>query len=216
MAVEVDFGNLVPSPGGCTHSGTDPGFVCSSPQTFSASGASFTATGFNNPFNTAGGGGLTIKPFTDGLGPPFNSFQESGIGHNQTPPPAGCTDPDCEIAQTFGVTISASQPMNDAIIGSVQNGEQFNFFTGSSIGGLNFLETVTGGTASCTPFMGIADTCLINFTNAAVIGVEQNNAGDVLITAVSGNFTSAPEPASLALLGAGLVAFGVFRRRRSM
>jgi len=106
--------------------------------------------------------------------------------------------------------------MNDAIIGSVQSGEQFNFFTGSSIGGLNFLETVTGGTASCTPFMGIADTCLINFTNAAVIGVEQNNAGDVLITAVSGNFTSAPEPASLALLGAGLVAFGVLRRRRSM
>jgi hypothetical protein len=107
--------------------------------------------------------------------------------------------------------------MNDAIIGSVQTGEQFNFFTGSSIGGLNFLETVTGGTASCTPFMGIADTCLINFTNASVIGVQQNNSGDVLITAVSGNFTtSAPEPASLALLGSGLIAFGIFRRRRSM
>jgi len=56
MAVEVDFGNLVPSPGGCTHSGTDPGFVCNSPQSFSASGATFTAVGFNSPFNQAAGG----------------------------------------------------------------------------------------------------------------------------------------------------------------
>ena len=74
MAVEVDLGNLVPSPGGCTHSGSDPGFVCSSPQSFSASGATFTATGFNSPFNTAAGGSLTIKPFTDGLGPPSDGL----------------------------------------------------------------------------------------------------------------------------------------------
>jgi len=215
MAVEVDFGNLVPSPGGCTHSGTDPGFVCNSPQSFSASGATFTAVGFNSPFNQAAGGSLTIKPFTDGLGPPFNTFQESGIGHNQTATPTACTDPDCEIAQTFGVSIQASQPMNDAIIGSVQTGEQFNFFTGSSIAGLTFFGTFTGGT--CAPDPGFADTCLINFPDASFIGVQQNNAGDVLITAVSGNFTtSAPEPASLALFGSALIAFGIFRRRRSM
>jgi hypothetical protein len=59
MAVEVDFGILSPSPGGCTHSGTDPGYVCTSPQTFSASGATFTATGFDNPF--APGGDLTFS-----------------------------------------------------------------------------------------------------------------------------------------------------------
>jgi hypothetical protein len=144
MAVEVDFGSLVPSPGGCTHSGTDPGYVCTSPQTFSASGATFTATGFNSPF--APGGSLTFKPLNGSpLAPPGNILAESGIGENVTPPPSPCTGSDCEILQTRGVSISASQLMNDAIIGSVQTGEQFNFFTGSSILGLTFFGTFTGG-----------------------------------------------------------------------
>jgi len=129
MAVEIDFGSLVLSPGGCTHSGTDTGYVCNSPQSFSASGATFTATGFNNPF--APGGDLTFKPLTGSpLAPPGNPLDESGIGQNLTATPTPCTDPDCEIGQTHGAAISASQPMNDAIIGSVQSGEQFNFFTG--------------------------------------------------------------------------------------
>ena len=81
-----------------------------------------------------------------------------------------------------------------------------------SIAGLTLFGTFTGGTCATA---GVADTCLINFPDASVIGVQQNNAGNVLITAGSGNFTtSAPEPATLALLGSGLIAFGIFRRRR--
>src|SRR5713101_8625055 len=72
MAVEIDFGALTPSPGGCTHTNaTDTGLVCANGQSFTANGSTFTASGFSNAFLTASA--LTFKPLVGNLlGPPFN------------------------------------------------------------------------------------------------------------------------------------------------
>ena len=66
LPAEVDFAGLTPSPGGCTTAIGDPGAVCANTQSFSAIGNTFTATGFNNPFDPGGGGALTLS--ANGLG----------------------------------------------------------------------------------------------------------------------------------------------------
>ena len=100
--------------------------------------------------------------------------------------------------------------MNDAIIGSVDPGDTFNFFTGPSILGKSFFGMFD---SSCTG--PVANTCLITFPDAVAIAV-QTDSGSVLITSVSENATvTTPEPASLALIGTALFGFGVARRCRA-
>lgn len=144
------------------------------------------------------------------MAPPANSFAESGLGENTTGPGTPCSSSDCAIDSPLGVAVVASgAPMNDAVIGSVDAGDTFNFFTGSSIASLTFFgmfdDTCTGP---------VANTCLITFPDAAAIAVQTDN-GSVLITAVSATLSTVPESASAALFGTAILGLGALLRRRA-
>jgi hypothetical protein len=219
-AVEIDFGALSPTTNTCAAAavGADTGKVCSNGLTFSANGSTFTATGFSNAFTTATA--LTFKPEVGSpLAPPGNSFGESGLGENATAGPGvACSDQsnsvNCEIdGLTSSVAVVSNHLINDVIIGSVQSGESWKLFTGSTIATLSLFASGSG-TGSCTS--AGADTCLITGFSALVVGVQTGGTGNVLLTAVSQPAPpGVPEPASLAILGAALASFGwVVRRRR--
>jgi hypothetical protein len=205
-AVEVDFGSLIPSPGGCSTTIGDSGSVCANTQSFSAAGNTFTATGFETFDDPAGGGALTLKPM------PANTLAESGLGENNSGPGTPCTSADCAIDSPFGVAVVASgNPMNDAIIGSVGEGDTFNFFTGSSIAGLSFFGMFDSSTCMAGPAAG---TCLITFPDAAAIGI-QTDSGSVLLTAVSANAGAVPEPSTWAMLLLGFAGLGFVGYRKA-
>ena len=209
--VEVEFGGLVPNPGGCALSNGGPNSVCPNSQSFTANGHTFTATGFGDTFTTPSA--LTIKPVAG------NGLGESGLGENATASPP-CSDADCEAAPGTSVAVTSRSLITDVIIGSVQSPEQFQVWTGSSIATLADL-TGTLTLATCTPGP-VAATCLIDIPGGAnavgLLSLKDTSGGnnsDTLIVAVS-QPANVPEPAALMLLGTALLGIGIARHRSTL
>ena len=193
---DVIFGSLTPTPACGAVSGV--GSVCGINETFTFGGDTVVAHGFTGaPGPAAGNVNLTLKPT------PLNVLAESGLGVQTNNTATTCTDVDCEIfaSQSVSVTRSGSTLITDALIGSVQAGESFNFFVQTTEGGA---FTQLGGviTNTCTfPGGSVAGTDLCRWDAPAGqtrFGVAvQALAGDELLTSVS---TAVPGP----IVGAGL------------
>jgi len=240
-ADEILFGNITPSSGvtggapACTHVAGDEGFVCGNPQTFSAEGSTFTATGYSNGDAFSTQSALTWKPVdSNGLD---NGVDESGLGENASAPTSptasactdspggtGATSTPCEIGVGASVTVSSTIPIVDLQVGSVQSPEQFEVWTATTVGGpFTELGTFTSASAACN-YDGVGlctfnnlptGTVEVGVVDLAANSTDPTGQSDVLLTAVS--IVPAPPigqglPAVIAIGG---LLFGVWAWDRS-
>jgi hypothetical protein len=220
---DVNFGLLTPTPACGPVSGV--GSVCAPNETFTGTfGEQVVAHGFPGaPAAGAGTSNLTLKPI------PPNTTGESGLGVQSNNTSTTCTDPDCEIVppQSVSVTRLGNTQITDAVIGSVQAGETFNFFTENTDGG-PFTLLAANVTSTCigTGFSvgSVAQTCQWNApagqfrfgVAVQAVATDGSPLGDVLLTSVSsvpGPIVGAGLPGLVAACG-GLIALARRRRRQ--
>ena len=149
---------------------------------------------------------------------PLNALAESGLGVQSNNTATVCTDLDCEIPppQSVSVTRSGSTLITDALIGSVQSGETFNFFVQTTAGGA---FTQLGGVIDNTcsfPGGSVAGTDLCRWDAPAGqtrfgVAVEAVSRDELLISVST---SAVPLPGALFATGLGAPRLLGWRRKR--
>lgn len=155
------------------------------------SGTSSTATDINNS-------GIVSGFYTDAAGNTHGFLDISGVYHSFDDPNGNGTN-----TSFFGLNNEGQVVGNYVDAAGNTEGLLYNFIT-------NTWQSINDPNASNTAAFGVAGTTLNGINDLGqLVGFYSDG------TNVDGLLASTPEPASLALISAGLLAFGLSRRRKS-